>query len=390
MGRRGPLASGDNFFGKQTAASKVKSEIVLNHFDSWSSIVVGQAAKLGQNIAYMDLYCGPGIYDNGAKSTPLLVLDKAIEKAGKNPAIAKHLVTIFNDKKKKSVKTLQGEVAKMSGLAALTNPTIILNEKVDKNTEAYFSKIKIPTLTFLDPFGYMGLTRGLIEAVITKTWGCDCIFFFSYSSINRALSAKGIFAKHMEALFGPKRAAELEEKMQSIKGSDKGKPREREAIILDALTAAMEELNKGNMYVRTFRFKKGKRTSHMLVFVTTHAKGFRVMTDIMANAGHVNDRGFPHFTHYSNPPSKSQLFYSEIDDLKADLCKRYAGKTMTMLDIFLKHRQYTAGNYKDVLNELEDEKLITVDPPARKRRMGANERRTFKDEALVTFPPRKK
>jgi three-Cys-motif partner protein len=385
------VAFGDkNFFGKQTAASKVKSEIVLNHFDSWSNIVIGQAAKLGQNIAYMDLYCGPGIYDNGAKSTPLLVLDKAMEKAGKNPAIAKHLVTIFNDKKKKSVKILEGEVAKMSGLSVLKNPVIILNEKVDKKTEAYFSKIKIPTLTFLDPFGYMGLTRGLIEAVVTKTWGCDCIFFFSYSSINRALSAKGFFTEHMEALFGKDRAAKLEAKMQAIKGSDRGKPQEREAIILDALTDALEELNKSQMFVRTFRFKKGKRTSHMLVFVTTHPKGFRVMTDIMANAGHVNDRDFPHFTDYSNPPSKSQLFYPEIDELKKDLCVRYAGKKMTMLDIFLDHRQYTAGNYKDILNELEEEKRVTVDPPANKRRMGVNGRRTFKDEALVTFPARKK
>jgi len=129
------LASGDNFFGKQTAASKVKSEIVLNHFDSWSNIVIGQAAKLGQNIAYMDLYCGPGIYDNGAKSTPILVLEKAIEKAATKPAIAKHLVTIFNDKKAKSVETLEAEVKKLTGLTSLKNPPILLNEKVNKDTE---------------------------------------------------------------------------------------------------------------------------------------------------------------------------------------------------------------------------------------------------------------
>jgi three-Cys-motif partner protein len=374
---------------EQTAASRVKAEIVLNHFDSWSRIVIGRAAELGQNIAYMDLYCGPGVYENGAKSTPLLVLEKAIAKAGANLAIAKHLVTIFNDKKATSVKTLEAEVKKLTGLKALQNQPIILNEKVTKETAEYFvQRTKIPTLTFLDPFGYMGLTRGLIEAVVTKTWGCDCIFFFSYSSINRALSATGYFTEHMEGLFGTKRATELEAKMQSIKGSDRGKPREREAIILEALTLALEELNKGNMFVRTFRFKKGRRTSHMLVFVTTHPLGFQVMTDIMANAGHVNDRGIPHFTHYDNPPTRNQLFYPEIDRLKKDLCNRYAGKTMKMLDIFFDHRQYTAGNYKDILNELEDDKLITVDPPAPKRPV-RNGKRTFKDEAIVTFPSRK-
>lgn len=383
------MASGDKFFDKQTAASKVKSEIVLNHFDSWSSIVIGQADQAGQDIAYMDLYCGPGIYEDGAKSTPLLVLDKAIAKAGAKPVFGKRLVTVFNDKREKSVKTLEAEVKKLTGISTLKHQPIILNEEVDKASAGYFTKIRIPTLTFLDPFGYVGLTRGLIEAVVTKTWGCDCIFFFSYSSINRALSAKGIFTEHLAALFGEKRAAELEATMQSIQGSNRGQPHKRERLIMEALTAALEELNKGQMFVRTFRFKNGKRTSHMLVFVTTHPKGFRVMTDIMAGAGHVNDRGFPDFTHYNNPPSKIQLFYPEIDELKDGLCKRYAGKTMTMLDIFLDHRQYTAGNYKDVLNELENEKRITVDPPAKDRRM-MNGKRTFKDDALVTFSPRKK
>ena len=382
-------SGGNNFFGKQTAASRVKSEIVLNHFDSWSSIVIGQADRLGQSIAYMDLYCGPGIYEDGAKSTPLLVLDKAIAKAIAKPVFSERLVTIFNDKRGKSVETLEAEVQKLPDLKKLKHAPVILNEQISKETEEYFTKIKFPTLTFLDPFGYVGLTRGLIEAVVTKTWGCDCIFFFSYSSINRALSAKGIFTEHMEALFGAKRAAELEATMQSIQGSNRGQPHKREQLILDALTSALEELNQGQMFVRIFRFKRGRRTSHMLVFVTTHPLGFEVMTDIMAKAGHVNDRGFPDFTHYDNPPSKTQLFYPEIDALKNDLCTRYAGRIMSMQQIFLSHRQYTTSNYKDVLNELEEESRITADPPAAKRKMMKG-KRSFAPKTLVTFPAKEK
>ena len=96
-----------------------------------------------------------------------------------------------------------------------------------------------------------------------------------------------------------------------------------------------------------------------------------------------------HFTHYDRPPPKNRLIYVEFDALKKDLCRKYAGKTITMLDIFLDHRQYTAGNYKDAFNELEDAGLITVNPPASKRRV-MNGKRSFKDEAIVTFPPRKK
>ena len=296
-------------------------------------------------------------------------------------------MTVFNDKKAASVKKLEAEAKKLPGFGSLKHAPIFLNEKVSPETEKLFvSSSRMPSFTFLDPFGYSGLTRGLIEAVVTKSWGCDCIFFFSYSSINRALSA-GYFTSHMEALFGPVRAAKLEERMQSIEGSEGNKPIERESIILDALKDAMEELNHGNMFVRAFRFKKGLRTSHMLVFVTKNPKGFRVMSDIMAKEGFIDKKGVPHFTHYTKPPPGNRLYYMEYINLKKDLCRKYANRKMTMLQIFLDHRQYTAGLYKDVLNELEDEKLITVDPPASERRV-QNGKRSFRDEAVVTFPPR--
>lgn len=378
------MTGGDNFFGKQSAASDVKSRIVTKHFKTWSNIVHKQAANLRQKIAYMDLYSGPGRYEDGTKSTPLLVLEAAIA----NPALHSQLVTVFNDKNKASITKLEEEVNKLPGIGKLANAPLFLNEKVSPGTEHYFVRSQMPSFTFLDPFGYAGLTRGLIETVVTKTWGCDCIFFFSYSSINRALSA-GYFSAHMEALFGKERAAKLEAKMQGIQGSDRNKPIERESIILEALKEALEELNHGNMYMRTFRFKKGLRTSHMLVFVTTHPLGFRVMSDIMANEGFVDKKGVPHFTHYTRPPPKDRLVFLEFINLKKDLCKKYAGKKMTMLEIFLDHRQYTAGLYKDALNELEDETLITVDPPAAKRRL-RNGKRSFKDEAVVTFPSRTK
>lgn len=377
------MASGDNFFGKQSAASDVKSRIVTKHFESWSRIVLPGALKAGQKIGYMDLYCGPGSYEDGTKSTPLLILEKAIA----TPALQNHLVTVFNDKKAASIAKLQADAAKLPGIASLKNPPVFLNEKISAETESLFTGAKMPSFTFIDPFGYMGLTRGLINAVVTKTWGCDCIFFFSYSSINRALSAKGIFTEHMQGLFGADRAAQLEARMQEIQGSNRNQPHQREEIIIDALTDALQELNRGGVYVRPFRFKKGPRTSHMLVFVTTHAKGYRVMTDIMAKEGFIDGKGLAHFAHYTKPPPSNRLIYHEFNMLKKGLCERYAGRKMTMLDIFLDHRQYSATSYKDALNELEVENRITAEPPAGKRPKRSG-KPTFGDDTSVTFPPR--
>jgi len=381
------LGSGDDFFDVQSEASGVKARIISKHFDTWSNIVLKEAIRLGQKIAYIDLYCGPGRYGDGNKSTPLLVLERAIAK----PVLAQNLVTIFNDEDAEAIKKLQTEVDSLPGVNSLALKPVLMNSTVGPETEQYFRATStVPSFTFIDPFGYVGLTRDLIEGV-TKNWGCDCIFFFSYSSINRALSAS-IFTSRMEAIFGPERAAALEAQMQSIKGSHGSNPAVREEIIVDALTAALEELNRGQSYVRTFRFKKGKRTSHMLVFVTKSPKGYRVMNEIMAKEGYKGAKGMPFYTYYDDPPSPTKLFYEEFDKLKEELCDQYAGKTNTMLKIYEEHslrRNYIASNYKDALNELEAENLITADPPADKRPMRSG-KRTFADGTKVTFPPRNK
>lgn len=49
--------------------------------------------KMQQKIAYIDLFCGPGRYKDGSKSTPLLILERAIQ----DPDMREMLLTLFND-----------------------------------------------------------------------------------------------------------------------------------------------------------------------------------------------------------------------------------------------------------------------------------------------------
>jgi three-Cys-motif partner protein len=376
------LPAVDNFFDAQSGASRVKAAIISKHFDAWSRIMLPTAQKYNQKLVYMDLYCGPGRYDDGSKSTPLLVLDKAIA----NTDLAKRVVIIFNDEKPDHIAKLQAELQNYPGITNLVIPPAILNQTIGPDTAQYFRPTAL-TFTFIDPFGYSSLTRDLIEGV-TKNWGCECVFFFNYSRINAAISAK-IFRQSTAAIFGDKRAGELEAKILSI---PTGKVYEREEAIVDALTEALEELNDGGSYVRRFRFKKNNRTSHMLVFVTKDAKGYRVMNEIMAKEGFRDARGIPFFTHYEdNVPATTDLFYREYNELKQMLLRDYAGQTRTMIEIYEEHslrKNYIPINYKDVLNELEAEKKITCAPPAKDRRM-LKGKRTFADQTKVTFPGRK-
>ncbi len=68
-------------FGEQTDQSYVKAAIVSKYFDAWANVIIPTARKKSGRIAYIDLFAGRGGYEDGAKSTPLLILEKAIKHA---------------------------------------------------------------------------------------------------------------------------------------------------------------------------------------------------------------------------------------------------------------------------------------------------------------------
>ena len=67
------------FFDERSDQSEVKARIVQKYFYAWANVIMPTAKRSGNRIAYIDLYAGPGRYKDGSASTPLLVLQHAIE-----------------------------------------------------------------------------------------------------------------------------------------------------------------------------------------------------------------------------------------------------------------------------------------------------------------------
>jgi hypothetical protein len=93
------MTTAATFFDESREQSVVKATIVEKYFDAWAGIIVAtqnrySAIGADQRIAYVDLFAGPGRYKDGAVSTPLRVLQKALSK----PLYAERLLAIFNDK----------------------------------------------------------------------------------------------------------------------------------------------------------------------------------------------------------------------------------------------------------------------------------------------------
>jgi three-Cys-motif partner protein len=365
------------FFDESREQSQIKAEIVEHYFDAWAQIIISTQKRFphhSQRIGYIDLFAGPGRYKDGATSTPIRVLEKAIS----NPEIAERLVTIFNDKEPENISSLKDEIANVAGIQQLKTPPDVWNKEIGDEIAKQFGEMnKIPILAFIDPWGYKGLSLKLVNAFL-KDWGCDCIFFFNYSRINAGLS-NPMVREHMEALFGTDTAAELKEILK-----DKT-PDVREAIIVEKLSQSLRGMGAAN-FVLPFCFKSetGKRTKHHLVFVTKHFKGYEVMKEIMATASSSEEQGVASFQYSPAAGNETQLLFSlnrPLDDLKGILLEEFSGRRVAMLDIYKQHSvdtPYTKKNYKVVLRQLEDENLISTEN--RKSKSG------FADSLIAVFP----
>jgi len=363
------------FFDESQEQSVVKATIVEHYFHAWAQIIIATQKKHPnetQRIGYVDLFAGPGRYKDGTISTPLRILNKALE----SEDLRERLVMILNDKDEDHHGSLVGAIASLDNISNLKYKPNVWNEEVGDNIAKNFGSINtIPILAFIDPWGYKGLSLRLVDAFL-KDWGCDCIFFFNYARINAGLS-NPLVREHMHALFG-ERAELLSNSLEGLS------PLQRETKIVEALAQELKQF--GHRYVLPFCFKNksGTRTKHHLIFVSKNFKGYEVMKEIMAKQSTSNDQGVPSFQ-FCPPvgPEKPLLFELNrpLDDLEALLLHKFSGRTLTMKDIYWEHcvdTPYVKKNYKDVLKKMEDSGTIKT--------TGRRSKRGFSDSISVTFP----
>ncbi len=371
----------NSFFNEQKEQSLVKSVIVAKYFDVWARVIINTQKRYPdkpQKIAYIDLFAGPGRYKDNTQSTPLKILTNAIEKQ----YLRERLVLIFNDKDENNAKTLEKAINGIPGIAKLKFRPKVYNNEVGEDIVKMFENMRfIPTLFFVDPWGYKGLSLRLVNSVL-KDWGCDAIFFFNYNRINMGINNNAVNS-HIKALFGEQRVAKLRKKLKNKKSI------ERELFIVEELCLALKSY--GSRYVLPFRFKNamGNRTSHHLVFISKHFRGYEIMKDIMACESTDNEQDVPSFEY--NPadflPKQMLLFKLSrpLDELKEDLLSTFKGLTIAMKKIYEQHSvdtPYIKKNYKDVLRQLYDDEIIE----ARSKKGKVPRKGTFGDEIIVTFP----
>lgn len=368
-----------SFFEEQSEQSQIKAAIVADYFWAWASVIIGVQKRYpqhAQKIAYIDLFAGPGRYQDGAASTPLMIMERAVA----DPNIRDRLVAVFNDKDEANTASLEAEINKIPGIEQLKFKPEISTGEVGENLIKEFHRAKlIPTFLFVDPFGYKGLSLQLVQSVL-KDWGCDCVFFFNYNRISMGLGNEAV-EEHMDALFGKERADKLRErfKMKQVK------PHEREAFVVEEMKAALEEM--GAEYVLPFRFRnpEGSRTTHHLFFVSKHFRGYEIMREVMYKHSHKEGTvaKFEYNPADNRWPSLFELVrpLGDLEDLLLEDCAGMTTKLKPLFESHSKGKGYVIKNYREVLCRMEREGKIRMEPPYDKRRAG-----TIGEKVVITFP----
>jgi hypothetical protein len=241
-------------------------------------------------------------------------------------------------------------------------------------------------LFFLDPWGYKGLTLDLIGAAI-KDWGCECILFFNYNRINPGIANIAV-SSLMEGLFGSRRTELLRQRLRGLA------PDQRQNAILDTFIEALGEVGGSHVLPFVFESEDRDRTSHYVVFVSKHFRGYHLMKEVMSGLS-TDDSEIKRLEYVPVRSGQMKLFprrgrINDLRSLKDFLTDRCQGQSCPVLQIYESNTvntPYTLANVKDALIELEAEGKITVSEPASSRRKFRG-KVTMADKLTVTFPPK--
>lgn len=382
------------FFDKPTPASLKKISLVERYFSKWSSVMMRNQVtwqlKGRTRFAYVDLYCGPGTYSDGTPSTPIRILQAAlkIDKPAESLFFAKYFFAHFNDVRADRIAELESSISQRVAAGEfradqLRTSSVELGPQLD---EIYGDLARVPTLSFIDPFGIKGLSQSLIRRLISGR-GCDCILFFNYMKFNKYISAEH-YKPHINGFFGTPLANELRSQFSEPRIS----AAKREAAMKDAVLRSLSEV--GALPVQPFKFwdEDGARTSHFLFMATKSDLAEKFWKQSMKAEDQASQQGVPLFEFSPRPDlSRSDEIQTTLgfgdgllDRLEVRIVEEFRDigtvKAKEIVRRLTRGTRYLEKNVKDALLNLEKQNKADI-VRAHNRRTGTQ----IGDDALITI-----
>lgn len=363
------MSDNKNFFANQTDSSRVKATIISEYFPQYCRIISRRHTP--RRFGYFDMFAGPGIYDDGSLSTPLLIAKNCYE----DSFLRDRVWMVFNDMAYGDKLKENFEQYYQSGTFPnepfFANRTFGEWSKIDsfltRNTMVGFYN-ECPTLLFIDPWGYKHINTSVLAQFLTR-WGNEVFIFVNTKRLNAAFEQPD-FQDALRTVF-PLTYNEVKDNKKFVSG----KPENRHKFIINHLADEFRRILGGVVFYTAFEFREEEQEtpSHYLLHVTKGAKGFELVKTVYskyANVPRVLEGMESVETYTFDPKKKFPDWFDEdfkqenINKLKNELCQKYSGKTIAAEKMFnddQRKRLHSRSHYLIALRQLVDEEKILVE-----------------------------
>ena len=366
------MAADNDFFKHQTDSSRIKASIVSEYFPQYCKII--RKKHEPEMFRYIDLFAGPGIYEDGNVSTPIMLA----RNVAKEPSLKDKVQFVFNDLH--HCEELRSNFEAEFPKGTFPKKVYFMDKEVGvyENIYTYLEKSTMkkspngktwrneqPSLLFFDPFGYSGMRTATL-AKFLRNWGNELFLFINTKRINPALE-NDLFEDLMRLWF-PTRYDSLKIEVRKQRSLS-----ERLEYILTSLREEFALLMGGTVFCCAFRFQEedSRTTSHYVLHITKGSRGYDLCKSVYNKYAN-EDLELSHGSNtYTFDPKKCENDVSlfgdtneAVDALKLLLRKEYGGKTVNVLQLFEKHQmnsRYCREHYTAALRQMVKDGEVTAE-----------------------------
>ena len=251
--------------------SKAKIDLLDRYISRYLNIIAFHPSV--DTIEIHDLFCGPGIYEDGGKGSPICFLknikDLHYINAAKNQSIPQ-INCYFNDKEAKHIEALKANIEKNSlhesRFGKLNFSSRDYQEAISDLTvqAASMHLRRTKAFVFIDPFGYADIKAEHIRDLL-YTNHTEVLLWLPIQFMYR-------FEKN-------KTPESLEQFLNSISATNEWSFTSSAWAFSEQLKTALHAFLGHNYFVDTFRIKKDANTVFALFFFSSHIKGFEKMLE---------------------------------------------------------------------------------------------------------------
>lgn len=356
----------NDFFNSQTPSSLIKAKIVAEYFPQYARIIAKSWGLNLKEIRYLDLFSGPGIYQDGSMSTPMLIAQSIAQ----DSSLSRIVQLAFNDNT--YIENLETNFLKYFPTGTFLHNPRFGSLTVGEDTQISEFLVrqsnhsnKCPTLLFFDPWGYKGIDTAILGQFLLGG-GNEMFLFVNIKRIHAALENEK-FEDLMKSLF-PNSIDALRRDRKYL-----ATPAERLSLIIDNLADEFRFYSTKDLFVSRFKFQEedSSATSHYILHFTKHPKGYELVKQIFNDFDNIGasleQEGCYAFDakrmYYS---AKDSLDFGDlnVDTLAELLSDRYQGETIAALDLFKQHQttgNYSGTHYTKALRQLVEKGSVEVD-----------------------------